>query len=476
MAVDQARLHRALNPQTVVVVGDKAPNFSWLENQREFTGDLYSVQLDEKEIVEIEKRGFTNFLKMSDVPADEIDLVICAVPRNVAPYILNDAVQNKVHGIHFFTAGFAETGEEDAIAIQAHMVDTANEHGMVVIGPNCMGIYNRRLGVKFAADVEQGEGGNVSIIAQSGTHAINLTQLAQLAGLKVTRAISMGNAVVTNECDLLEYLMNDPDTDVIGMYMEGMRDGRRFFPLLREATKKKPVVIWKGGRTAAGQRATRSHTASLATPSATWDALMTQTGAISTTSVDQTIDVLSALVHGGRPRGKNMALMAMTGGQSVAISDAFGSVGLDVPALSDRSYEQLGEFFNIIGGSYRNPFDMAGTIGMSGDSANLEKIMSIVAEDPAVENVVYEFSAGFFVRQWQEHPERLKEMLDTLDAFRERSGLPMVTVLHPYHQEEAVRPVRQELIDRGYAVYPSFERAANAFAKVIGYYRELDGA
>lgn len=473
MAVDQQRLHRALNPRTVVVVGDKGPAYMWLESQREFQGELYSVQVDPNEIPEIEKRGFKNYLKMSEVPADEIDLVICAVPRNVAPYILNDAIENNVAGIHFFTAGFSETGEEQGIKLQDHIVETANANGMVVIGPNCMGIYNRRLGVKFSTDLEQGEGGNVSFISQSGTHAVSMTSMCTAAGIKVTRSISMGNAAVVNESDLLEYLMNDPQTDVIGMYMEGPRDGRRFFSLLREATKKKPVVIWKGGLTEAGQRATRSHTASLATASALWDSIVRQANVIPANSVDDMVDIMSALTHSERPSGRKMGLLAMTGGQSVAITDAFAGAGLEVPPLSDRSYEQLGEFFNVIGGSYRNPFDMAGTIGM--DPTHLEKIMNIIAEDEAIENVVFEFSAGFFVRRWKEDPESLKRMLDTLDHFRERRRIPFITVLHPMTQEEAVRPVRLDLIERGYAVYPNFERAARAFARVANYYAELDG-
>ena len=95
MPVDQARLHRALNPRTLVVVGDKGPNFSWLTNNEHFTGDLYSVQVDEKEIEEIEKRGFTNFTRLEDVPGD-VDLLISAVPRNVLPYIVHDAVEKGV--------------------------------------------------------------------------------------------------------------------------------------------------------------------------------------------------------------------------------------------------------------------------------------------------------------------------------------------------------------------------------------------
>ena len=125
MPVDRSRLERALNPRTVVVVGDKGPNYNWLENQREFAGKVYSVQVDPNEIAGIEERGFQNFKSLSDVPEDEIDLVICAVPRQVAPRIVTDAAQRGVGGMVLFTAGFAETGEELGAQLQERIVDSA---------------------------------------------------------------------------------------------------------------------------------------------------------------------------------------------------------------------------------------------------------------------------------------------------------------------------------------------------------------
>lgn len=475
MAVDRDRLHRTLTPRSVAVVGAKGPDFGWLENNRNFVGPLYSVQLDPNEITEIEKRGFTNYLKLEEVPED-IDLVICAVPRPIVPFIVSDSIKKNVGGMAIFSAGFAETGEEEAAELQDRIVQLANDAGMPIVGPNCMGVYNRRQGVKFSDGVDHGDGGTVSIMGQSGTHTIGATTMAQRVGIPVSRGISFGNAVVVNEADYIEYLRDDPDTQVIGVYLEGLKDGRRFFQALRETTPKKPVVIWKGGQTAAGQRATRSHTASLATPMATWNALIAQTGAIPANSVDELVDALQALVHTTPPRGRKLALMAMTGGQSVAISDAFGRQGLEVPELADQTYETIGEFFNVIGGSFRNPFDMANTIGMAGDSANLARIMQAVGDDPNIDAMVFEFSAGFFARMWKDEPERLDNMLNELDGFRERTGLPLVTVMHAGAIDEEVIPIRDQVVARGFAVFPSFDRAALALSRVINYYEWVEEA
>jgi acyl-CoA synthetase (NDP forming) len=471
VAVDRDRLHRTLNPRTVVVVGDKAPNYQWLSNQHEFTGPLYSVQVDPKDIEEIEKRGFQNFTSLSDVPGD-IDLVICAVPRPVAPRIVADSIARGVAGISMFTSGFAETGEPQAIELQEKIVQLASDAGMPIVGPNCMGIYNRRLGLKFTTDAEFGEGGRVSVISQSGTHAIGMTLGLQRLGVKVTRSVSIGNAAVINEADYLEYLRDDPDTEVIAMYLEGVRDGRRFFQVLRETTKRKPVIVWRGGRSAVGARAIQSHTGSLASSVAVWDAMVKQAGAIGARSVDETLDTVVAFEHTTRPSRRGMALIAMTGGQSVAITDQFQYAGFDVPQLSDRSYEQLSEFFMTIGGSYRNPFDAASTIGR--ETENLGKILEILAIDDAIDGgVAIEIGTGG-PRGADDGHARLDGMLDLLEAYRQNTGEPVVAMMHEGSAgsagAEAVVRARAHAAARGFPVYPNFERAAAALGRVVSYW------
>ncbi|MPZ99993.1 MAG: hypothetical protein GEU80_11810 [Dehalococcoidia bacterium] len=468
MRVDRARLDRALNPRTVVVVGDKAPSYQWLTNLKEFTGQVYSVQLDEKEIAGIEERGYQNFTSLLDVPG-EVDLVICAVPRQVTPFVVGDAIKKGVGGISMFTSGFAETGEPEAAALQDQLVEMCREAGMPLVGPNCMGVYNRRLGVKFSAAQEQGAGGDVSIISQSGTHGIGMTLGAQRVGVKVTRTISIGNAAVLNECDYLEYLLEDPDTPAIFMYLEGVREGRRFFELLRQATRRKPVVIWRGGRSKAGARAVRSHTGSLASDIAVWDALIQQTGAIPAQSIDDAIDTMAALVHTTTPTGRDIALVAMTGGQSVAITDQFERAGFDVPELSPASYERLAEFFMTVGGSYRNPFDAASTIGRETD--NLKKILDILAEDSAIDaGVAIEIGA----RGFDDDPARLDGQLDLLQQYRERTGFPVVTMIPTGGamggDEEQVVRARAHVASRGFPVYPNFERGAAALGRVVDFH------
>jgi acyl-CoA synthetase (NDP forming) len=465
--IDQARLHRALNPRTLAVVGDKGPNYQWLTNQKDFRGELYSVQLDEKEIPGIEEKGITNYKSLKDIPGD-IDLVICAVPRQVTPYVVADAIEKGVGGISMFTSGFAETKEPQGIELQARLVEMCSNAEMPLVGPNCMGVYNRQLAVKFGNGLEHGDGGDVSVVSQSGTHGIGITNGAQSHGVKVRRTISIGNSIILNESHYLEYLMNDPETPAIAMYLEGTKDGRRFFETLRAAARRKPVIILKGGRSTAGGRAVNSHTGSLASSQAVWDAMLKQTGAIAARSIEETVDVIASLVHTNQPTGRNIALIAMTGGQSVAITDQFESYGFNVPELSDASYKRFAEFFTIIGGSYRNPFDAASTI--RSEAENLQKILEILTDEPIIDGgVALEFrSRGF------EQSEDLDQILDLLDDYRNKTNQPVILLMPAYgvmtgDAKEAAR-VKARVGERGFAAYPSFERGAQALGRVVDFH------
>ena len=468
MPFDPERLERMLNPRSIVVVGDKAPGYGWLTRQREFVGPVTSVQVDPDEAAAIEKLGYTNYRSLAEVPGD-IDLVICAVPRNVTPRIIADAIDRGVGGVSMYTSGFAETGEPEAVALQHRIFELATTDGMPIVGPNCLGIYNRALGLKFSDDQITGEGGTVSVAAQSGTNTSGMVAGMQRLGVPVRRAISFGNALIVNEVDYLQYFANDPDTEVIVMYIEGLREGRRFFELLRDVTRSKPVVLWNGGRTAAGARAVQSHTASLASSAAVWNAMLRQTGAIGTASMEETLDVIAALVHTQRPSERGIALIGMNGGQAVALTDHFASAGFDIPPLSEDSYAQLADFFVAVGSSYRNPFDAASTI--RSEDENLEKILDIIASDGAIDGgVAIELGA----RDFDDDPAGLNHILDLLDRYRQRTGHPAIALMHDNGGGkggvEAMVRARQHVAGRGFATFPSYARGAAALDRVVAHF------
>jgi acyl-CoA synthetase (NDP forming) len=259
------------------------------------------------------------------------------------------------------------------------------------------------------------------------------------------------------------------------MYIEGVKDGPRLLRTLREIARRKPVVVWKGGMTAAGSRAVYSHTASLATAPAIWEAAMRQAGVVQTDGLDETIDAVKLLVHAKPTTGRRMGLIAMTGGQSVVITDAFEREGLEVPLLTAVSYEKLSAFFNIIGGSYRNPLDAGGTIGMGFVPGNLEKLFAILEEDENVDAVAMEVGATFIARRMRENPAIMQAFVDTLAKQRERSSKPFLAIAHAGHVEDVMRDMRVKLLERGVATFVSFQAAARAQARSVGYWRAREG-
>ena len=448
-----------MSPRTIVVIGDKkAGGYIWLRAQSNFKGKLYSVQIDPKEIPNIEQMGITNYLNLSDVPGP-VDLAITAVPRPVAPIILKNCLETGVHGVQFFTSGFSETGEEQGIKLERQLKAMAEESDIALVGPNCMGLYNPAAGVCNFPGQPTGEAGDVCFISQSGTHMVNMAFQGPMRGIKINKGASIGNAIVLNPADYLEMMADDPGTRVIGMYVEGIRDGRRFLDVLKRTTPRIPVVIWKGGVTEAGARATFSHTASLATPGAVWKAAVRAGGAVEVRSWDALLAALAMFSRSLPIKGRRVGLVAMTGGQSVFITDTFAAAGMEVPALSQSSYDEFKTFFNIIGGSYRNPLDAAGTI-MGPGEGNLVRILNILDRDPVLDLIVLEVGTGTAAARWANHEGDLISMLDKLAEFNKRTTKPFSLIMHQAHVEDVVMRARKMAVERGMLVFESFERAA----------------
>ncbi|MBE0416022.1 MAG: CoA-binding protein, partial [Dehalococcoidia bacterium] len=165
------KLDRAFNPRSVAVVGDKMEmGYMWLRSLADFQGRVYSVQIDKNELPGIEALGVKNYFSLLDIP-DEVDYVIVAVPRAVAPKIVKDCIEKKVGGVMLFTSGFAETNTEEGIRLQRVITEMAQEADLNLIGPNCVGIFNPKIGLRHTMDQYCGDGGNVGFISQSGTHA-----------------------------------------------------------------------------------------------------------------------------------------------------------------------------------------------------------------------------------------------------------------------------------------------------------------
>jgi acyl-CoA synthetase (NDP forming) len=462
------KLDRAFNPRSVAVVGDKMElGYMWLTSLAHFQGKVYSVQIDKKELPSIEALGVENYFSLLDIPG-EVDYVVVAVPRAVAPSIVKDCIEKKVGGVMLFTSGFAETNTEEGVRLQRVITEMAREADLNLIGPNCVGIFNPKIGLRHAVDQYFGDGGNVGFISQSGTHATFFSLVGEANGIRVSKSVSYGNAVVLDSTDYLEYLGEDDNTKVIGMYIEGVKNGRQFFSTLREVAKRKPVLIWKGGETEEGTRATASHTASLAESPLIWEALIRQCGAIKVDNLDEMVDTIKVLLYAKPTTGNRVGLAAMTGGQSVVITDAFAKAGLEVPLLTEKSYREFASFFNTIGSSYRNPLDISSNLR---SMDNIIRCIDILNDDERIDTVVLELSVVFLTRLSWIVPDFLDNLIDALTIYKTRSNKPFLTILISAHAESEAIEAKKKSVERGIASFPSFERGARALKKAVDHYR-----
>jgi acyl-CoA synthetase (NDP forming) len=466
--LDREALDRAFNPRCVAVVGDKmATGYVWLRNMSTFTGKLYSVQIDPSELPGIEQLGVKNYKSLLDIP-EPVDYVLVAVPRAVAPRIIGDCIRKGVGGVSLFTSGFAETHSDEGASLQETLIQMARDANLNLIGPNCMGVFNPKLGVRQDINQYHGQSGPVGFISQSGTHAIFFSQVGARHGLLISKSVSYGNGAVLNSEDYLDYLSDDDDTKVIGLYIEGVKDGRRFLDSLRRAARRKPVLVWKGGLGEEGYRAISSHTGSLASPPILWDSMVKQCGAVRIDNLDEMIDCMKTILYVNPPQGTRVALVAQSGGQSVVIADAFARAGLTAPLLSQSSYQQFASFFNTIGGTYLNPLDTSWHAPSIKDSI---RILDILSTDENVDSLVAELSLPFLSQIWDFYPPYLDELVSALADFKARCSKAFLVVTSAGQLEEEALTVRNKLMDRGVPSFPGFDRAARALAKVAEYHR-----
>ena len=472
MKVDFTKLDRAFNPRVVVVVGDnERSGYQWLNSYHNCQGKLYSVQVNTKSIEGIKAMGIPNYLSLVDIP-EPIDLAVVAVPRSAALKILDDCIQKDVAAAFFFTAGFAETGTEEGIKLEQALKEKAEVANLHVIGPNCMGLFTPKVGIQQVLSQfmqYEGKAGPLGFISQSGTHALEFSLVAHLQGLDISKSVSFGNGTVLDSPDYLEYFAQDPEIGVIGMYLEGVKNGQRFMKVLKKVSAKKPVVIWKGGRTGEGGRAIASHTGSLAVPWTIWKSAVKQCGAVNVASMEELVDTLKALLYLPSVRRGRVAITGGSGGQSVAIADVFAEAGLEVPRLSKASYDELATFYSLIGGGYPNPIDTGNQ-----NRAELKRILEILERDTNTDNIILLAMARFG------SPEQIQSQVDLMAEIKERSPKAVVAIV-PYSIPEEMQQARdltQKFQDKGIPSFQSIERGARALKNALDYYsfKSGDGA
>ncbi|HLB27765.1 MAG TPA: CoA-binding protein, partial [Dehalococcoidales bacterium] len=337
-----------------------------------YKGKIYPVNPKYPEIM-----GLKAYPSLRDVPG-RVDYVISSVPAPAVPGLLNDAGDKGVKTVHLFTARFSETGRPEGIELEQRVLKLAREYGLRLIGPNCMGIYYPAGGLAYHADFPK-EPGAAGLVSQSGMLSREIIQIASQRGVFFSKVFSYGNALDLNECDFLEYLAQDPETRLIMFYVEGVKNGRRFFDTLKQAVAVKPVILLKGGAAQAGARATASHTASLAGSYRVWQAAAAQTGAVWAGSFEELIDLAASFYFLPPAAGRRAGVIGGTGGTSVLAADRCEQAGLEVIPLPDEFREELKKRGVSVWDWLSNPIDLS---IREDESLSVGLILEMMAQDP----------------------------------------------------------------------------------------------
>ena len=474
---DPLAIDYIFHPRSVAVVGVSPPQwgpagvgtgFLMALQDLAFEGPIYPVNPHHQEIL-----GLKCYPSLLDIPGP-VDHVVFSVPTRAVPQVIEECVAKAVKSIHFFTSGFSETGEAEAAELERRVVARARGAGIRLIGPNCMGLYCPSGKIAFMPNSPV-EPGPVGFLSQSGGNAGDVIFAAAPRGIRFSKIVSYGNAADINECELLEYLAEDPETEIVIAYIEGVRDGRRFFRALRRASKRKPVVVLKGGRTDAGGRAVFSHTASLAGSARVFDAVLRQAGAVRVDSLDELVDMAVAFRFVGPPDGRGMGVVGPGGGFSVFAADEVNEAGLDLPDLSPAVQEELRRFTPVAGTSVRNPVDT----NIIMEPHKLTDTLRIVASDPGVDSVL--FHIGFGWGAWRRGVQQntplpfdpamvVKVMADSIVRAKEASVAPIMLVARAALDAGSQRfslQFQEHCWRQGVGVFPTIPRACNAIAKMV---------
>jgi acetyltransferase len=410
-----------------------------------FEGEVYVVNPSATEIM-----GVRSYPTIAALPRRP-DLAVLVLPARPAIDVVRQCADASVPGAALFTAGFNELGTPEGEARGRALLEAAGGRTRV-IGPNGMGIYNPSRGVAMFPGMPT-EVGGVGLISQSGSLVQHLVRAANARGLGFSKAVSMGNQLDLNAADFLDYFAADPDTEVIGAYVEGVPDGRRLLASLRRAAASKPVILWKAGRVAGGAKAAHSHTGQLAGEHRIWQGVARQAKAVLVREAEEVVDALVAAsaLRAHRSLGRRIAIVTGPGGPAVSASDACEESGLALAELSDPSRSALAERVAEVGTSVRNPIDVG--MALVGVTGLYRDCLRIALADPGVD-------AAMVIGLDFGDPQGFLKMLAEESS---HSGRP---VLYALIGDVASSETTAFLTARGIATAPSAERALRAYARL----------
>jgi acetyl coenzyme A synthetase (ADP forming)-like protein len=461
ISADLITLKRFFSPRSVAVIGaSNNPNrfgYNVMKNLIEagFDGDIYPVSL--KEDVVFGKPAHKSVLEIDG----SVDLAIIIIPAATVSSAIEECGNKGIKAISVLSGGFSEIGSK-GMELEEEVGRIARRYGIRIVGPNCVGTMNTHSNLN-ASFVMYSIKGEMGLITQSGALGAACSYVSKREMLGFSKFANLGNASDISVPEIIRYYAEDPETTVIGIYLEGVKDGRGFLEAIEETTLVKPIVIVKAGRTEQGAKAASSHTGSLAGSDKIYGALFKQKGVVRANSLLELIDIAKAFTKQPLPRGRRVGIITNAGGAGVLATDACSDYGLIVQSLSDETVAALKSFLPDVA-SLKNPVDIIA-------SANKEcyrKTTETVIADKNVDSLIVNCVVPTFLdMKPSEHAEGVTEAFEKVRHY----GKPIVSC---WMAGELAEPGREVLEKTGIPSYSSPGEAALAISCMADYQEFTD--
>lgn len=390
-------LERLFSPKAIAVVG-ASPSPTSISGQpvahlksHGYRGSIYPVNPKHQEI-----GGYRTYPAVGELP-EKPDLALILVNAARVPAVLRECGEKGIPFAIIFSSGFTETGDEGT-RLQQQVSAIAAQYGIGVVGPNCQGMMNIPENV-FAGfgnpfKREPFRPGPISMVSQSGGFGYSMVGLAEEAGLGFRRIVSIGNEAGLSSIDFMHHFVEDAGTRLVVGYIEGLRDAHRLLEVGSAALqRKKPILIWKVGRTEIGQKAAAAHTGNLGGENALYEAAFKQKGMIQIGDLQDLVDYGKAFLYGKHPRSNRVAVVSVSGGAGVVLADQCAQSGLELPSLSTASVKKLRELLPSFS-SLLNPVDVTASV-FSGPTGNAicRQVLQVLLDDPNVDGLIVSFTS-----------------------------------------------------------------------------------
>jgi len=375
-------LESVFNAQSVAVVGASTnPEKTGHEILRNivdggYQGKVYPINPKAEEIL-----GLSCYPSIAEI-GKPVDLVVIVVPSRFVPEVIEEAGKNGAKGAVIISGGFSEIGNDE---LESQVVKTAEKYGVRIIGPNCQG-FNYTPNKLCASWPLITKPGSIAIISQSGTVGATLEMWAEEEQIGLSGFVALGNKSDINEIDLIDFFKDDPTTNVISLYIEGVRDGKRFMEIVREARKKKPIVVLKPGKTEKGMQAVQSHTHSIAGKDEIFNAVCKQTGITRAKNIDELYDFSKGMGFMRKPKGNRLLVLTSSGGSGILATDMAEENGIDIAALPEQLKAELKEALPpqcVIA----NPLDLTG----DASAERYQTAAEIALKEPSIDSILLIF-------------------------------------------------------------------------------------